>query len=83
MASTVQKIGETGFWIAGALSPEELIELTKTNGIKGHLYLCTDQGTDFGVTPMGMQTCSQTGMFEARNSIHVSFDPSDLAFSVS
>ncbi len=83
MTSTVQKIGETGFWIAGALSPEELMELKKTNGIKGYLYLCTDQGTDFGVTPMGMETCSQAGVFEAKNSAHASFDPSNLAFSVS
>ncbi len=78
-ASTILKLGESGFYICGALNPEELSNLKKEGHINSFLYLCPDTAADSGLVS-GFSSCD---VFPRENSAHAPFDPTDFAFTVS
>ncbi len=77
--STILKLGESGFYISGALNTEELSNLKREGGINSFLYLCPDTATDSGLVS-GFSSCD---VFPPENSTHAPFDPTDFAFTVS
>lgn len=77
-ASTILKLGESGFYISGALNPEELSNLKREGSINSFLYLCPDTATDSGLAS-GFSSCD---VFPGENAVHAPFDPTDFAFTV-
>jgi hypothetical protein len=79
MSTTIMRIGESGFYITGALSVEELKNLKRDEGIKSFLYLCPDADGDCGL-PDGFAAAAE--IFSAEESRHTPLAMSDFAFTV-